>query len=145
MRKMILGAIFVMVVQGAALAQGASERRGWGYVFGGAGASSGDFSTGFFQFGAGGEGLVNNGFGLGAEIGYLAPFRASGDGIGLFSRPGHPIGPDAEGCLVLPRTERGIFEFLFDRLGGRDGDHAVTHEVDARKDYDCTGELSERW
>jgi hypothetical protein len=85
MRKIILGAMFLMAIQGAALAQGSTERKAWGYGFGGAGASSGDFSTGFFQFGAGGEGLVHKGFGLGAEIGYLAPFRASGDGLGLFS------------------------------------------------------------
>ena len=52
MRKMILGAIFLMVVQGIALAQGSKEHKAWGYVFGGAGASSGDFSTGFFHFGA---------------------------------------------------------------------------------------------
>lgn len=85
MRKMILGAMFLMMVQGMALAQGSNERRGWGYVFGGAGASSGDFSTGFFQFGGGGEGLAYKGLGLGAEIGYLAPFSSGGDGLGLFS------------------------------------------------------------
>jgi len=85
MRKIIITAIVMMTIQGIALAQGSNERRGWGYVFGGAGASSGDFSTGFFQVGAGGEGLVANGFGLGAEIGYLAPFRSGGNGIGLFS------------------------------------------------------------
>jgi hypothetical protein len=85
MRKMILAVIFLMVIQGIALAQGSNERKAWGYVFGGAGASSGDFSTASFQSGAGGEGLVHKGIGLGAEIGYLAPFRAVGDGIGLFS------------------------------------------------------------
>ena len=85
MRKMILAAIFLMVIQGITLAQGSKERKAWGYVFAGAGASSGDFSTGFFQFGARGEGLVSKGFGLGAEVGYLAPFRAGGDGVGLFS------------------------------------------------------------
>lgn len=85
MRKIIITAIVLMTIQGIALAQGSNERRGWGYVFGGAGASSGDFSTGFFQVGTGGEGLVANGFGLGAEIGYLAPFRSGGNGIGLFS------------------------------------------------------------
>jgi hypothetical protein len=85
MRKIILSAIILVAIQGVALAQTPNERRGWGYVFGGAGASSGDFSTGFFQVGAGGDALVAKGFGLGAEIGYLAPFRSSGNGIGLFS------------------------------------------------------------
>jgi hypothetical protein len=84
-RKMIMAMIFLMVIQGIALAQASKERKAWGYVFGGAGASSGDFSTGFFQFGAGGEGLLYNGLGMGAEIGYLAPFRSGGNGVGLFS------------------------------------------------------------
>lgn len=85
MRKVILAAIFLMVVQGAALAQGSNERRGWGYGFAGAGASSGDFSRGYFQVGGGGEGLVQKGFGVGAEVGYLAPFQGAGNGIGIFS------------------------------------------------------------
>jgi Outer membrane protein beta-barrel domain len=85
MRKFIVAAIFLMLIQGIALAQSSNERRGWGYVFGGAGASSGDFSRSYFQFGAGGEGLVQKGFGLGAEIGYLSPFGSGGDGLGLFS------------------------------------------------------------
>ncbi|MFY9557232.1 MAG: outer membrane beta-barrel protein [Blastocatellia bacterium] len=84
MRKMLVGVMFLLVIQGAALAQ-SSERRGWGYVFGGAGASTGDFTFAAFQVGAGGEGLVHNGLGLGAEIGYLAPFRDAGNGIGIFS------------------------------------------------------------
>ena len=85
MRKMILAAVVLMLVQGMAFAQATTGRRAWGYAIGGAGASSGDFSTGFFQFGGGGEGLAYKGLGLGAEIGYLAPFRAAGDGVGLFS------------------------------------------------------------
>ena len=39
MRKTVLGMILLLVVQGTVLAQGSNERRGWGYVFGGAGAS----------------------------------------------------------------------------------------------------------
>lgn len=85
MRKIILGAIFLMVIQGAALAQGTTERKAWGYVFGGAGAATGGFSNGIFSFGAGGEGLVYKGFGMGAEVGYVAPFERGGDGIGIFS------------------------------------------------------------
>ena len=85
MRKIIQVAIILFAIQGVAFAQSSNERRGWGYVFGGVGASSGDFSTGFFQLGAGGDALVVNGVGLGAEIGYLAPFRSGGNGIGLFS------------------------------------------------------------
>ena len=85
MRKMLLAAILLTVVQGVAMAQSSGEKKGWGYVFAGAGASAGDFSTNYFQVGGGGEGLLNNGFGMGAEIGYLAPFRSGGNGIALFS------------------------------------------------------------
>jgi hypothetical protein len=84
MRRFLALAIFVMLIQAMALAQ-SSDRRGWGYVFGGAGSSAGDFSRGYFQFGAGGEALVNKGMGVGAEISYLAPSTSGGNGIGLFS------------------------------------------------------------
>ena len=50
--------------------------------------NSGGNSTASFQVGAGGEGLVYKGLGLGAQIGYLAPFRAGGDGFGIFSADG---------------------------------------------------------
>src|SRR6266542_105480 len=85
MRKLILGAIILIVAQGMALAQRSGERRGWGYIFAGAGASTGDFSRGYFQVGAGGERLAVKGFGLGAEVGYLAPLESGGNGLGLFS------------------------------------------------------------
>jgi hypothetical protein len=85
MRKILFVTIFIMAIQGAALAQRSPERKAWGYVFGGAGAATGGFSNGIFSFGAGGEGLVTKGFGLGAELGYVAPFERAGDGIGVFS------------------------------------------------------------
>jgi outer membrane protein with beta-barrel domain len=85
MRRFLAVAIFLSLIQATVFAQSSNERRVWGYAFGGAGASAGDFSSGFFQFGAGGEALVNKGMGVGAEIAYLAPFRSGGNGIGLFS------------------------------------------------------------
>jgi hypothetical protein len=85
MRKMIVTAIILLTVQGIALAQGKTDRRGWGYVVGGAGASAGDFSKGFFSVAGGGEGMVKGGFGLGSEIGYLGAFRSGGNGVALFS------------------------------------------------------------
>lgn len=75
----------VALIQAVAFAQTPSDKRAWGYVFGGAGGNSGGGSTASFQVGAGGEGLVYKGLGLGAEIGYLAPFRAGSDGFGIFS------------------------------------------------------------
>ena len=42
MRKLTLGFMFLILVQGAALAQSSSDRRGWGYVVGGVGGTSGN-------------------------------------------------------------------------------------------------------
>lgn len=85
MRKIIVGLIMLIAIQGVAFAQSSSEPRGWGYAFGGVGGASGSGSTPFFQVGAGGDGLVYKGLGLGAEVGYVAPFRRPGDGFGILS------------------------------------------------------------
>lgn len=85
MRKVITAITVLVLMQAVALGQSSPDRRAWGYVVGGAGGNSGGSSTGWFQVAAGGEGLVTKGLGLGAEIGYLAPFRSGGDGIGIFS------------------------------------------------------------
>lgn len=85
MQRTIVGVILLIAAQGVALAQGSNERRGWGYAFGGVGGASGSGSTAFFQAGGGGEGLVYKGLGLGAEVGYIAPFRSPGDGFGILS------------------------------------------------------------
>lgn len=86
MRKIILGFMLLILAQGAALAQGSSDRRGWGYAVGGVGGTSGNGSSNAtFQVAGGGEGLFYKGLGIGAEVGYLAPFEATGDGFGIFS------------------------------------------------------------
>jgi hypothetical protein len=85
MRKMMTAITLLVLIQAVALGQSPTDKRAWGYVFGGGGGTSGGGSTGWFQVGAGGEGLVYKGLGLGAEVGYLAPFRAAGDGIGILS------------------------------------------------------------
>jgi len=87
-RRTMMAMTLLAVIQAGAFAQSPSDKKAWGYVFGGAGGNSGGDSTASFQVGAGGEGLVYKGFGLGAEIGYLAPFRAGGDGFGIFSGDG---------------------------------------------------------
>ena len=84
MRKIILGAILLVTLQGVAGAQ-TSERRAWGYGFGGVGGSSGNGSTALFNVGGGGEGLFYKGLGMGAELGYIAPFENTGNGFGIFS------------------------------------------------------------
>jgi len=57
---------------------------GYGYVFAApGGASSGGGGT--LHIGGGGEGILKNGVGIGAELGYIYPFEAIGDGLGTFS------------------------------------------------------------
>jgi len=85
MRTVFFAMVVIVLAQAVAYGQSSQERKGWGYVFGGAGASSGDFSRSYFQFGGGGDVLAYKGLGLGAEIGYLAPFESKGEGAGLFS------------------------------------------------------------
>lgn len=87
-RRTITAMTLLALIQAVAFAQNPSDRRAWGYVFGGVGGNSGGNSTASFSVGAGGEGLVYKGLGLGADIGYLAPFRAGGQGIGIFSANG---------------------------------------------------------
>src|SRR5437870_2906967 len=84
MRKVIAALMFLILAQTASFAQTRNEPRGWGYLFGGAGSSSGS-PTAQFQVGGGGEALAHKGLGLGAEVGYIAPFRAAGDGFGIIS------------------------------------------------------------
>jgi len=87
MRRIIVGVLFMVLAQGVARAQtSGNSPRGWGYFVGGVGATTGNgSSTGTYQIAGGGEGLVKGGFGVGGEVGYLAPFRSAGDGIGILS------------------------------------------------------------
>lgn len=70
-------------------AQGEGTHSGQGYVFFAPGAIvSNGTSTGTFEIGGGAEGFLYRGLAVGAELGYLAPWRARGDGIGLLSADG---------------------------------------------------------
>jgi hypothetical protein len=60
------------------------ERRGWGYVFFGAGGTAAG-SEAFIHTGGGGEGLLYKGFGVGAEIGAFTPVTSGGKSLGLAS------------------------------------------------------------
>lgn len=63
------------------------EYRAHGYAFAAPGAYS-DYPVTTLHFGAGGEGLLYKGFGVGGEIGYVAPARSLGDGFGILSVDG---------------------------------------------------------
>ena len=68
---------------------GDKDHKGQGYVFFAPGGIIGDgYSVGTLHFGGGGEALLYRGLGIGAEAGYLAPWRQLGDGIGLLSIDG---------------------------------------------------------
>jgi hypothetical protein len=86
MKKTLMAIMFLILAQGLAFGQSSSERRGWGYVFGGIGARTGGFSsTALVNVGGGGEGIISKGFGVGGEIGYLTDTRSAGNGLGLAS------------------------------------------------------------
>jgi hypothetical protein len=109
LRNTITAMTLLALIQVVAFAQNPSDRRAWGYAFGGVGGNSGGGSTATFAVGAGGEGLVYKGLGLGAEIGYIAPFRAGGSGIGIlspdvsyhFQRPNSKLVPFVTGGYSL--------------------------------------------
>ncbi len=60
--------------------------RGYGYVFAAPGVvTDTDFGTATLHFGGGGERLIKGGFGVGGEIGGLAPAEDFSEGFGVFS------------------------------------------------------------
>lgn len=66
--------------------QSKSSHRAYGYVFAAPGVvTDTDFGTATLHFGGGGEGLIKGGFGVGAEIGGVAPIKDFGEGFGVFS------------------------------------------------------------
>lgn len=67
----------------------AAQTGGYGYAFGGpAGVHCCGSTEGMLHVGGGGEVVVGETLGLGAELGYFTPWRSLGDGIGLFSLNG---------------------------------------------------------
>src|SRR5262245_66245756 len=85
MRKTYFVILLVVLAPIAAAAQ-SGDRRGQGYAFVAPTASTGGGSG--LHFGAGGEGLVYKGLGVGAEDGYVAAARELGGGIGVLTSNG---------------------------------------------------------
>jgi hypothetical protein len=85
MKKFMMAVALLFMAQGLAFGQTSNERKGWGYVFGGAGARDGGNSDAVVNFGGGGERLVAKGFGVGGELGYLTTTRSVSNGFGLGS------------------------------------------------------------
>jgi len=92
MRRTIFAPLMVslisLVVMAQTVAHGAKQvtnnpSYGYGYLFVAPGVASGGSAT--LHIGGGGEVIFNNGFGMGAEVGYLGPIEAMGQGFGVFS------------------------------------------------------------
>jgi hypothetical protein len=84
MRRMILLSICLCSLTGLAAAQTSREYRGQGYGFVGIGGTNGVSDTSVHA-GAGGEGFVHEGFGVGGEIGFIGSTRDFGRGFGIAS------------------------------------------------------------
>lgn len=78
------------LVPAAGMAQETRESHGQGYFFfaPGAAVSTRGGSLALAHFGSGLEAKIYKGLGIGAEIGYMAPFRYLNEGIGIASLNG---------------------------------------------------------
>jgi hypothetical protein len=88
-RTVVYSTLMIVFLACQSLVGQEGEHHGQGYVFFAPGAIRGyGTSAGTFHFGGGAEGFVYKGLAAGSEIGYLAPWRAGRDGIGLLSLDG---------------------------------------------------------
>jgi hypothetical protein len=84
MRRLIVTALWIVWLPLVVAAQGTDASRGHGYVYFAPGVTS-PGGTGTMHLGAGGEGFFTRNLGLGADVGYVAPFESFTDGIGTFA------------------------------------------------------------
>lgn len=137
MRNSILALLFLAAMSSVTLAQNnsttassakssaqsGSDRRGYGYVFVAPGvATDTDFGTATLHFGGGGEYLIKSGFGIGGEIGGLAPTENFSEGFGVFSAGAnyHFLNVSKSGKIV-PFVNGGYTMFF--RNGVANGGH----------------------
>lgn len=130
-----LTAAWLMCAPAPALAQApapgpAKAVSGLGYGFFGVGAATccGD-STGTWHAGGGGEAVIGDAVGIGAEIGYLNLVESGSDGLGVFSvngayhffpgQPSHRVRPFVTGGYTLGFASDG-HENLLNFGGGVD-------------------------
>ena len=100
-----------------------SDRRGYGYVFAAPGVAASEFgSAATMHFGVGGEGLIKGGFGVGGEIGGMAPVESFSSGFGVFSAGAnyHFLNASKSG-KVVPFVNGGYTMFF--RSGVANGGH----------------------
>jgi hypothetical protein len=116
-----------------ASAQDRQERSAWGYGFF---APSGTRSDFLLHSGAGGEGVIYKGLGVGGEIGYIAATRNLGSGAGLasingvyvFGKKNSKVAPFVTGgySMIFPSDAFSLVNFgggvnywFHDRVGAR--------------------------
>jgi len=113
MKRVAIGLVFLtLLVQEVS----AEDRRGWFYLFAGAGRGSGDGSPSVVQGGAGGEFLLKSGFGLGGEFNHTTSARRTGGFSAAAVNASYHFGGREAGRKLVPFVTGGGF-FM---LGGRD-------------------------
>ena len=123
---MIRPRVFVTVTLLMALCAAASAQNSNGYVFFAPGGVTSEGHTSMtLHMGAGGEGIIGKGIGVGAEIGALGPREQFSSAIGVFSpngyyhfrrQPGQKLDPFVTGGYTL--LFRGGHANLFNVGGG---------------------------
>ncbi len=88
MRRLILGLFFLALVPTLGFAQTSNEYGGQGYLFFAPGGTSPGNTANLHFGGAGGEGLIYKGLGVGGELGYLTPWQGFRSGVGVLSLNG---------------------------------------------------------
>ncbi|HEY7910687.1 MAG TPA: outer membrane beta-barrel protein [Blastocatellia bacterium] len=83
MKKVAFLFILLAMTAVSARAQAGDDRKGWGYVVGGAGGATGFIDSALINVGGGGELTFFRGLGLGGEVGYYARTDRIGDGFGI--------------------------------------------------------------
>jgi len=87
MLNRIVPTLILSLFTSATLVAADANDSSYGYIFAAPGGIKGE-SLMTMHLGGGGEAYVYKGFAVGAELGYLAPIRYLGDGIGILSANG---------------------------------------------------------
>ena len=108
MRKLLLASLFIFLVPVIALAQD-NNRVTQGYAFWGLGDS---YGTSAMHFGGGGEFDFYKGIGFAIDVGYMAPTRHLGSGIGILSPNGRYAFRRSADSKLVPYVPAG-YSLLF--------------------------------
>jgi len=114
MKRLIATGLWIVFMPLVAAAQSSDGSKGQGYVFVAPGAATteeGGLAT--MSFGGGGERLVAKRMGLGAELGYVAPWGEFMEALGVFSlNVSYRLGPRHRERKVEPFVTGGYTLFF---------------------------------